>query len=99
MTNLWTFRVATTEQYPNFAAALSPFIHLLQAVIDPLRGEFFLHRILPQARRQAGKIDRVEGLILIEAGEDHGFQAAHRVAVRLQALGADFLWALALAKR
>lgn len=67
---------------------VAPF-QAYQTTVYPLRGQFFLHRILPQARFQAGEIDTVQGLILIETGKDVGSLAGLGIDVRLQALGAD----------
>jgi len=57
-----------------------------RAVLEPLRGDLFLQCVLLQALVQRPEIDRVQRLVLIEAGEhDRAFAGAH-VAVHLQAL-------------
>src|SRR2546423_11281997 len=58
---------------------------------DPLRGQLFLRRVLRQARIERSKIDLVDRLVLVEAGKDIAQLAADRIAMRLQALRADFL--------
>ena len=65
-------------------------MQMYQTTIYPLRGQFFLHRILPQARFQAGEINTIQRLILIETGKDVGGLAGLGIDVRLQALGANF---------
>src|SRR5260221_12361707 len=66
-------------------------IELAQAAIDPQPGQFLLHAVLVQSGIQARPIHRVELLVLVEAREHYGLLAGHRVAVWLQALGADLL--------
>ena len=44
--------------------------HVLAAMPDPAGGQFFLHRVLREPRLKRREIDRVERLILVEAGED-----------------------------
>ena len=62
-----------------------------EATVDPQRREFFLDGILAEALVEGVEIHAVEGLVLVEAGEDHRFLAGRRVAVGLEALGADLL--------
>ena len=62
-----------------------------QTPVYPLHSQFFLHRILPQARFQAGEIDAIQRLILIETGKDVRRLAGLGIDLRLQALGADLL--------
>ena len=69
---------------------LRNIVSFLQDMADPGDRELFLNAVLRQARAQGGEVDRVQRLVLVEAGEHHGFDARHRVFVRLQALGADF---------
>src|SRR5579862_4692838 len=64
---------------------------LLQAAIDPLRRELLLEAVLPQPLMEAGEVDTVEPLVLIEAGEDDGLGARRRIFLHLKALRADFL--------
>src|SRR5687768_10128125 len=66
-------------------------IQLLQRVIDPLHGQLLMDRVLAQALAQRAEIDLVQLLVLVEAGEHHGFRARDRILVRLQALRADLL--------
>src|SRR5207245_964956 len=44
----------------------------LQTVIDPRRSQLFLHAVLPQPRLEAGEVDQIERLVLVETGEDVG---------------------------
>src|SRR5678815_5785506 len=60
----------------------------VQAMLDPLRGQLFLHGVLRQARIEPGKIDAVERLILIEAGKNVAELAGRGIVLRLQALRA-----------
>ena len=64
---------------------------MLQAAVDPELGQLFLHAVLREAAAQGAEIDAVHFLVLVEAGEDDGLGAGHRVAVALQALRADLL--------
>ena len=48
---------------------------------DPLRGEFLLHRIQRQSRRESGKVDAIDGLVLVEAGEHVADLASDRVVL------------------
>ena len=39
---------------------------VFEAAVDPLRGEFFLHRVLREAGGEAGEVDPVQRLVLVE---------------------------------
>src|SRR5438128_8046394 len=61
------------------------------AARHPLGGKFFLDPVLRETRLEAFEDDRVEILILIEAGEDVADFSRRRIALRLEALRADLL--------
>ena len=58
---------------------MRPVAGVNQAAVNPLRGQFFLYRILRESRGEAGEIDPVQRLILIEAGEHVGAFARGRI--------------------
>src|SRR3989449_10493838 len=62
----------------------------VQEVVEPHVGQLFLDGVLPQARREVGKVDAVHLLVLVEAREDDRLLAARRVDVLLETLRADF---------
>ena len=86
-------RVAAFESVNQSRPLFRRFSHakLLEAAVDPQRRQLLLEAVLRQALAQAGKIDAIESLILVEAGEDDGFLAGRGILLHLQALGADFL--------
>ena len=75
---------------PSHLRRCAPQLQSNQTTVYPLRRQFFLHRILPQARFQSGEIYTVQLLILIETREYIGSFASYRVNLRLQALRTDF---------
>src|SRR5205807_6750052 len=64
-------------------------IRFRQQPRQPQIGHLLHDRVLAQARPQVGEVDAVEGLVLIETGEDERFLARDRVDVALEALRAD----------
>src|SRR5207244_11639278 len=56
-----------------------------------LTRDYCLQSTPPEALRERTKSHSVDGLVLIEAGKYVTSLAGMRIAVRLQALGADFL--------
>ena len=83
--------IPTAVQYTTSSRlALGGRRQQLKAAADPERSEFFLDSVLRQALGEGAEVDLVEGLVLVEAGEDVGGLAGLRVDVGLEALGADF---------
>jgi ABC-type Fe3+-hydroxamate transport system substrate-binding protein len=61
---------------------------MLRAAVDPELRQFLLDAVLREAAARGSEIDAVHFLILVEAGEDDGLGAGHRVTVALQTLRA-----------
>src|SRR3984893_7576471 len=79
-------RVAAVRNCSRTSAASSQRL----TMCDPLRGQLLLRCVLRQARIERREINLVDRLVLVEAGKDIAQLAADRIAVRLQALRADF---------
>jgi hypothetical protein len=58
---------------------------MLPAAVDPELRQLLLDAVLGEAAAQGAEIDAIHLLILVEAGEDDGLGADHRVMVALQA--------------
>src|ERR1700722_637623 len=93
-TNSQPRALSITRCYQQLAASdcqLFPRAKLPQAPVNPLLGQLLLHAILRQPRAQAGEIDVIHLLVLIEAGENQRLFARDRIFVLLQTLRANFL--------
>src|SRR5271154_2007481 len=63
----------------------------LEELVEPGVAELLLHRVGSEPLAEVTEVDRVEILILVEAGEDDALFAGVRVLELLQALRADLL--------
>src|ERR1700740_2811702 len=61
-----------------------------EAAMDPECRQLLRHRILAEALMQYAEIDRVERLVLVEAGEYDRLDTRDGVLLQLRALGANF---------
>src|SRR5690348_5646342 len=74
----------TAVSSPFGGRLLRPQAELAQRAVDPLAGDLLLHAVLAQALVETGKIDLIDRLILVEAGEHHTLLVGDRVDMALQ---------------